>query len=201
MSKENLIIATHNEHKVDEIKAMLTPAIQDRFALASCRSLIPDASWDETGSSFAENAKIKLSSLRKHLPDAHILADDSGLCVPSLGGQPGIYSSRFAGEKASDVDNMDKLLRLMNPFKGEQRAAYFQCTLCYQNPNGEYQYFEGRVSGALSHEPSGSKGFGYDPIFIPEGFKQSLAELDPDVKNEISHRYKAVKAWLNSLTI
>lgn len=86
MSKENLIIATHNEHKVDEIKAMLTPAIQDRFALASCRSLIPDASWDETGSSFAENAKIKLSSLRKHLPDAHILADDSGLCVPSLGG-------------------------------------------------------------------------------------------------------------------
>jgi XTP/dITP diphosphohydrolase len=201
MSKETLIIATHNEHKVEEIKAMLPPSFQTQFDLASCNSLLPKLTWEETGLSFEENAMIKLRSIQSKMPHAHILADDSGLCVPSLGGQPGIYSSRFAGDQASDQDNMRKLLNLMESFEGEQRAAYFQCTLCYQAPKGEVQFFEGRVHGRISDTPSGSKGFGYDPIFIPEDFQKSLAELEPAIKNEISHRFNAVKSWLNSLTV
>ena len=180
---------------------MLPPSFQTHFELDSCKSAAPELTWEETGLSFAENAKIKLQSIRSHLPHAHILADDSGLCVPSLGGQPGIYSSRFAGDHASDQDNIHKLLKLMESFKGDQRAAYFQCTLCYQAPNGELQFFEGCIHGKLSDTPSGSRGFGYDPIFIPKGFQKSLAELEPAIKNEISHRFNAVKSWLNSLTV
>ena len=158
-----------------------------------------DVNWttdiEETGTSLNENAFLKAKALFDHcgLP---VLADDSGLLVEELQGLPGVRSARFAGEKASDDENMSKLLRLMNG--KTNRGARFETVLAWIDQN-EIKYFKGVVEGTIVQEARGNNGFGYDPIFIPEGQQQTFGELPPFIKKQLSHRSKALQAFLNFL--
>ncbi|MFW7379412.1 MAG: RdgB/HAM1 family non-canonical purine NTP pyrophosphatase [Oligoflexus sp.] len=191
-----LYLATGNQHKLLEIQQMIG---NRAISLHSCSEL-GSISWDETGQSFAENALIKAQALAG-LTDQAILADDSGLVVPALGGEPGIYSSRYAGASATDQQNMEKLIEHLQKLPEEDRAGYFICVLCFRDWQGDYHYFEGRCPGRLVLEPRGSHGFGYDPIFQPDGMSQTMAELDQDEKNTISHRRKAFDHWFTRLQV
>lgn len=182
-------LATKNQHKVAELQAMLGPG----WNLLPAPAAI---SWEETGHSFRANALIKAEALlaqRKHQDPHLILADDSGLEVESLNGAPGIYSARYAGANASDSDNLRKLLRVLEGFPDDARSARFVCVLCFIDAKGEIRYFEGECRGRILRQAAGSGGFGYDPIFQPEGYDASLAELGEDVKNRISHRARALE--------
>jgi XTP/dITP diphosphohydrolase len=149
----------------------------------------------EDGATFAENAAIKARALRSAAPpDAWIVSDDSGLEVDALGGAPGIYSARYAGEQASDAENVDKLLHALRGIEPAQRTARFRCVLCLSDPDGDVHSFEGACEGHIAEAPKGASGFGYDPVFVPLGYEASFAELGEAVKAELSHRARAVKA-------
>lgn len=195
-SQYKLYLASANPHKLAEFQGMLgsSPII------VMSAGELGDIHWEETGTSFQENALIKVKALAAHTKHP-ILADDSGLVVPALQGQPGVYSSRFAGEDASDQDNMDKLLEMMKDLDGLERRAYFSCVLCYRDSRHNDYYFEGRCSGSIVREGRGLQGFGYDPIFQADGFEKTLAELDSTVKNQMSHRRKALDQWLSQLDL
>ena len=156
--------------------------------------LDPLISWNETGKTFVENARIKARAVRCYTEQA-VLADDSGLCVDALCGAPGVYSSRFAGEKGSDQDNIVKLLGLLKNVPPPERRARFVCCLVYIDASGCEYVFEGKVEGAIAHELRGIGGFGYDPVFLVEGMTHTMAELDPAEKNRLSHRYRAFEQW------
>jgi XTP/dITP diphosphohydrolase len=188
---KSLIIATGNTHKVEEFDQLL---VGSGFALSSAKVCggMPDVVED--GESFAANAEIKARALRALAPDdAWILSDDSGLEVDALHGAPGIYSARYAGEHASDLDNLNKLLRALEDTPLPERTARFRCVLCLINPQGRYQFFEGVCKGAISFAPGGDEGFGYDPVFIPAGYSNSFSELGETLKGRISHRAQAAR--------
>lgn len=189
-----LVIASHNEGKVREITALLGPY---GIAPVSAGSLgLPEPA--ETGTTFAENAKIKAlaSATAAGLP---ALADDSGLEVAALGGRPGVYTADWAerqwfeGEKGRDwylaMGKVEGLLAAQGP--DVDRAAAFVCTLCLAWPDGETALFEGRVAGSLVWPPRGSRGFGYDPVFVPGGHVETFGEMEPEAKHAISHRADA----------
>lgn len=188
-SKIELWLATNNISKLREFRAMLPDNIvlrhKEDFTLP-----------EETGESFTENANIKSKALFNHLKD-WTLADDSGLVVKSLNGRPGIYSKRFASTNATDIDNNKKLLEELKGVK--DRKAYFVTVLSLITPYGQTHNFEGRLEGTIAQGSRGEFGFGYDPIFIPEGSDKTLAQMEVE-KNNLSHRYKAVqqliKLWL-----
>lgn len=145
----------------------------------------------ETGNTFHENAFIKAQYIY-NLKNKSVLADDSGLEVTALNNEPGVYSSRYAGEPSDSIKNTDKLL---NKLKGiAERSARFVTVLCYVSPNGVV-YFEGSVEGNITTEKRGTNGFGYDPVFIPNGFDRTFAEMTFSEKNKISHRAKALKKF------
>ena len=182
-----LILATSNPGKIIELQAMLSPIhciSQNTLGLSSA---------DETGLSFIENAIIKArhASLFANKP---ALADDSGLVVPSLQGKPGIYSARFAGNKASDRDNIDLLLKKLANVHAEQRQAYFYCALALvQHADDPTPLIAtGKLEGVISQEPQGEHGFGYDPIFYLTDFHCTMAQLPTQIKNTISHRALAL---------
>ena len=145
--------------------------------------------------SFEENAKLKALAASRQLP-ALVIADDSGLEVEALGGAPGIYSARYAGANATDRDKIDKLLRELARLraKGDERRARFRCAVALARNGDLLETFEGIVEGRIADEARGGSGFGYDPIFIPEGFEQTFGELPTELKNTISHRAKAIRA-------
>ena len=147
---------------------------------------------EETGSTFAENAYIKAKAAldASGLP---AIADDSGLCVDALGGEPGVYSARYGpGKNATD---RDKYMYLLDKLKGENnRKARFVCSVCCLFPNGDRLSAEDSLEGSIQYEPTGTNGFGYDPVFVPDGYTRSNAELTPEEKNAISHRGKATRA-------
>lgn len=183
---EWLVIATHNSGKLREIAALLSPYH------VKCQSAgelgLPEP--EETGASFAENALIKAraAALASGKP---ALADDSGLSVGALGGDPGIYSARWAGPEKNFTLAMNKV---KDALAGrDNRKAAFICVLCLCWPDGHVENFEGRVEGRLTFPPRGEKGFGYDPIFIPDGHNMTFAEMDPDDKHTISHRADAFR--------
>jgi len=149
----------------------------------------------ETGRSFEENAKFKALAASKQLP-ALVIADDSGLEVDALNGAPGIYSARYAGANATDRDKIDKLLRELAPIRatGDLRRARFRCVVALTRNGNLLGTFEGIVEGRIANEARGDSGFGYDPIFVPDGFEQTFGELPKEVKNAISHRAKAIRA-------
>lgn len=178
-----LSLATKNQHKILELRSLLGPSWDLLPAPAN-------VSWEETGHSFRANALIKAEALRGQLNHA-VLADDSGLEVEALNGAPGIYSSRYAGAESTDADNLRKLLRVLQGLPDEMRNARFVCVLCLIDTKGRVHYFEGDCRGRILQEASGKGGFGYDPIFEPEGYNASLAELGEAVKNTISHRARA----------
>jgi XTP/dITP diphosphohydrolase len=183
-----LIVATRNAHKTREIEQILGSALAVRDLTAH-----PEISEiTESGTSFEENAKLKAIAVSRKLPGL-VIADDSGLEVEALGGAPGIHSARYAGTNASDTERIAKLLsRVANvEEKSNQRRARFRCVLAVARDGQVLATFEGVVQGKIAERPRGSHGFGYDPIFIPNGFEETFAEVPEEVKNNISHRAKA----------
>lgn len=193
MKITKLIVASHNAGKIAEIKTLLAPLKIEVQSAAELR--LGDV--EETGTTFEENAKIKANalSLMCGLP---CLADDSGLCVDALDGRPGVYSARYAPNR-DFKEGMKMLLDEMEKSGSDNRKAHFSCCLALACPNQKTKVFEGRVDGSISKKPKGSNGFGYDPIFIPEGFEQTFAELGDDVKNKISHRRRALEKFIQEL--
>lgn len=189
---KRIIVATGNPHKVEEFESLLNSVGFELGSAGICGGM-PEVVED--GDSFAANAAIKARALRAVAPaDAWIVSDDSGLEVDALGGAPGIYSARYAGEQASDAANVDKLLNALQHVSTHERTARFLCVLCLIDPNGNEHFFEGACSGDLAQAPQGTAGFGYDPVFVPNGYAASFAELGEAVKADLSHRAKAVQA-------
>ncbi|MFF1696653.1 RdgB/HAM1 family non-canonical purine NTP pyrophosphatase [Streptomyces sp. NPDC058257] len=188
-----LILATRNAGKITELKAILADAgLTHDLVGADAYPEIPDVR--ETGVTFAENALLKAHALAKAtgLP---AVADDSGLCVDVLGGAPGIFSARWAGRHGDDQANLDLLLAQLGDIDADtHRGAHFACAAALALPDGTERVVEGQLRGVLRHAPSGTGGFGYDPILQPEGEKRTCAELSAAEKNAISHRGKAFRA-------
>ena len=190
-----LVLATHNAHKVVELQAILSGAIPG-LTVRGYDGPEPV----ENGVSFAENALIKARAASAHT-GAMALADDSGICVDVMGGAPGIFSARWAGGHGDSVANYELLLDQLLDIATGDRSAVFNCTIALVLParDGEEArefVVEGEWPGRVATAPGGSNGFGYDPIFIPEGFDVVAADLDPQVKNEHSHRSRAIAELL-----
>lgn len=189
---QRLVLATRNAHKVTELRAILAGTGLDVDLVgADAYPHIPDVK--ETGVTFAENALLKARALAEAtgLP---AVADDSGLCVDVLGGAPGIFSARWAGRHGDDKANLDLLLAQLADIDAPHRAAHFACAAALALPDGTTRVAEARLPGTLRHTPSGTGGFGYDPVLQPAGETRTCAELTPQEKNAISHRGKAFRA-------
>lgn len=187
-----LLVATHNEHKKEEIQQILG----NDFIVKSLTDYNIHEEIVEDGDSFNANALIKAKYCfeKTGIPS---LGDDSGLVVESLDGRPGIFSARYAG----DHDFAKNIAKVLEEMEGvENRKAYFITVLCYYDENGA-KYFDGRAHGNLLTENKGFKGFGYDPIFVPEGYSNTFAEMNPEDKNKISHRKQALDLFLDFLKV
>jgi len=185
-SGSRLIIASHNPGKVREIRSLLEPyAVQ---VTGAAELHLPEP--EETGSSFAENARIKAEAAAFRAGEP-ALADDSGLCVAALDGAPGIYSARWAGPAKDFRTAMTRVENELKAKGAHDMRALFVCALALAQPKQETEIFEGSVFGTVTFPPRGIRGFGYDPIFVPEGYRQTFGEMDPDAKHGMSHRAKA----------
>jgi len=185
-----LVLATQNAHKVGELQEILTAAGVD-VELVALPSDAPHVVEDEL--TFAGNAakKARSAAAATGLP---AVADDSGLCVDALNGMPGIFSARWAGSHGDDAANLRLLLDQVGDVPDEHRGASFVCAAALALPSGEERVVEGRLVGRIVREPRGSGGFGYDPIFVPDGLDVTTAEMAPEDKNAISHRGNAFRA-------
>jgi XTP/dITP diphosphohydrolase len=190
----DLWIASSNTGKIKEFQNLLydLPQVQ----VHTQNEISGFSSPDENGDTFLANARIKARALRSIKNNNWVLADDSGLEVSGLNNLPGIHSARYAGPKARDSENIAKLLKMMQIRNVSDRSAQFKATLVVFSPTGEEMIFEGLLKGQITNKASGLHGFGYDPIFIPEGQTQTLAELSPGFKNQFSHRSLAFKEFL-----
>jgi XTP/dITP diphosphohydrolase len=188
-----LIVASHNPGKVREIKALLGPHGIEPVSAKELGLAEPE----ETGATFAANAELKARAAADagHHP---ALADDSGLWVDALDGAPGIYSARWAGPTKDFRVAMARVEKELLEKKARDFSAKFVCALSLAMPHGEIKTFEGEIHGHLTFPPKGQLGFGYDPIFIADGFEQSFGEIDPHVKNAMSHRARAFEKLLHS---
>lgn len=195
MKIEKIVVASHNQGKIDEIKKMLEPLNIEVF---SARDLdLPDV--EETGTTFEENAALKANELSE-ISGLPCLADDSGLCVDALDGRPGVYSARYAPNRDFDKA-MDMLIAELQKTGNQDWSAHFACVLALKIPNQECRFFEGRVDGVIVPQKSGNNGFGFDPIFKPNGFDKTFANFEKDEKAEISHRGRAFKKLYDGLLI
>lgn len=202
MSAQPLVLATGNAHKVAECAALLAPHGFEVQGAPKGFTAIED------GDTFAANAAIKVRALASKLPpqakSCWLLADDSGLVVPALGGAPGVHSARFAqGEPGhaehADGANCRKLLRLLEGTRANDRKAYFVCVLALCRHGSTIETFEGVVHGHIAQGMAGAAGFGYDPLFVPEGHTESFAQLGAAHKQRLSHRARAVTALLTAV--
>ena len=186
-----LVVATRNRGKLKEIQALLA-GIVDRVRCIDDFPGFPETIED--GATFEANAlkKAREAMLFTGLP---ALADDSGLVVDALSGRPGVYSARFAGEGAGDAANNARLLEEMAVIPADRRQAAFVCALAFVTPAGEDQLFNGRIAGSILASPRGEGGFGYDPLFLVDGFDRTMAELELHDKNLISHRGQALQEF------
>jgi XTP/dITP diphosphohydrolase len=186
-----LLVATNNAGKVRELESALSD-LPLRLRLLREFADVPEAV--ETGETFAENAALKARYYSAHAR-VLTLSDDSGLVVDALGGAPGVYSARYAGKSATYAERIGKLLEEIEATGDRERRARFVCVIAVAEPlTGELVTFEGRCEGRIAREPRGSGGFGYDPVFIPEGHTQTFGELPEEIKRTISHRALAVEA-------
>lgn len=187
----NLIFASNNLHKLKEVSAILHGVV----TVKNLQDAGIAGDIAETGNTLEENAFIKADYVYRRTQQS-CFADDTGLFVDALNGMPGVISARFAGEHCSPQDNIEKLLLLMQ--KENNRKAYFKTVICVVE-NGKEKYFEGVINGSISRVVKGTNGFGYDPVFIPDGFPKTFAELSAEEKNSLSHRAIAVRRmreWL-----
>lgn len=188
---KKLVIATHNKGKLAEFQAMLKPYGVE--AVCAVDLNLPEP--DETGTTFIENAVLK-AALAGQAASLPALADDSGLCVNALDGQPGLFSARWAGAEKDFAMAMGKIQKMLgdNP----DRSAYFTATLALSMPDGDCEIFEGVINGTLIWPPRGANGHGYDPMFVPEGDTRTFAEMAPEEKEKISHRAIAFKKFADA---
>jgi len=186
----DLLVATRNAHKTEEIQGILGP--QFNVTDLAAHPEIPHIA--ESGTTFQENAILKAVAVSKRMP-GFVIADDSGLEVEALGGAPGVHSARYAGMNATDQEKTDKLLEELTRVGATKNArrARFRCVLALACKGNVLGAFEGIVKGQIADRPRGSHGFGYDPIFMPEGFQQTFGELAPAEKNQLSHRARALE--------
>jgi XTP/dITP diphosphohydrolase len=195
-----LFLASGNAHKAKELQA-LADAEGLRLEIVSARAAGGMPAVVEDTGTFAGNAGKKARALRAQLPaEAWALADDSGLCVDALGGAPGVESAYYAGPQSDGAANLKKLVETMRDIPEGRRGAQFVCVLFLAGPVGEF-IFEGRCEGRLLREPCDGGGFGYDPVFAPEGYDRSFAELGDKIKNRLSHRARAwakLAEWLRA---
>ncbi|HIG35316.1 MAG TPA: RdgB/HAM1 family non-canonical purine NTP pyrophosphatase [Gammaproteobacteria bacterium] len=187
---ETIVLASHNRNKAQEIQMLL--GNQFHVILQQAFDIPP---IEETGSTFEENALLKAKTVYDII-GLPVIGDDSGLEVVALNNQPGVYSSRFAGDNASDDDNIDKLLRKMHNIPTEKRTARFRCVVAFLGTSSDDRpvFFEGEWAGYIAKERRGKNGFGYDPVFVDLQSNLTAAELESDQKNKISHRGKAVQS-------
>jgi XTP/dITP diphosphohydrolase len=188
-----LIFASNNQHKLDEVSAILEPTgveIKGLSAIGFTREI------EETGTTFHENAAIKAKAIYDET-GMDCFADDSGLEVEALNGEPGVYSARYAGQHGNHQANNLKLLEALK--SQTNRNACFKTVIALMI-QGELHYFEGRVDGQITEEIIGKKGFGYDPVFVPNGYNKTFAEMPAEIKNSISHRKRALEAMLGYLS-
>lgn len=186
-----LLVSTRNAHKVGEIRAILGP----RFVVSDLSALSHFPEVEETGATFEENATLKAVAASLCF-DGWVIADDSGLEADALGGAPGVHSARYAGPGATDAANVALLLRHLEG--RPDRSARFRCLIVLARAGRKLAVFSGSVEGVLLTKPEGGGGFGYDPLFVPEGYSESFAQLPAAVKNSLSHRAKALeqlRAW------
>lgn len=200
MSKhlKQILIATKNEGKVAEFKALFEQYHTQVISLLDLPNEIEDV--EETGDTFEENAQLKAEQISALL-DVPVLADDSGLVIDALDGRPGVYSARYAGLAKNDQDNNNKVLQELKQIPMENRTARFVCVLAVARPGMETFFVKGTCEGKISYSEKGTNGFGYDPIFIPEGYSETMAEMNPDQKNQLSHRGRAItqlNEWLRT---
>ena len=187
-------IATGNAGKVKEFKELLPDhnvySIQDMGSYSSP---------PETGKTFEDNALIKAKSFKAIKPGAWVIGEDSGLEVEGLGNMPGIFSARYAGDNARDVENTSKVLKMLGIRSPGNRKAQFRCVMIAFDPEGNQHKFEGILKGEIAKDMRGTNGFGYDSIFIPEGDTRTLAEMTIQEKNKISHRSQAISQFSSLL--
>ena len=191
---KQILIATKNKGKVREFKDFFREYGITVHSLLDLGESIPDI--EETGNTFEENAALKAEKIAVLL-NKPVLADDSGLIVDALDGRPGIFSARYAGEGKSDSDNNQKLLSELKEIPEAKRTARFICVLAVAVPGEKTIFRTGYSEGKIGFAPQGTNGFGYDPLFIPDGYEKTMAELSPTVKNSISHRSNAIKKLEN----
>lgn len=185
-----ILFATKNLHKYREIKKIF----QEFLPHVEFRSLLDFSHYkapEETGLTFQENALIKARHAFEQL-ELCVVADDSGLVVPALNGEPGVYSARYAGEQKNDSENRKKLLQKILTLKPHQRFAFFECSLALVYSKEEEICTKGVCEGKIIHEEKGSNGFGYDPIFVKNDYDKTFAQLSESTKNKVSHRRKAI---------
>ena len=189
-SARTLVLATRNQGKIAEMQRLLDSLSSEIQVRSSSEFNLDDV--EETGSTFEENALLKARTIAR-ATGFPALADDSGLCVDVLGGAPGIFSARWAGTHGDDQANIEKLLGDLRKIPSDQRSAKFVCVIALALPNGESEVVRGELKGEIRFEPSGTNGFGYDPIFQPLGHQRTLAEMEPEEKDSISHRGFALR--------
>lgn len=193
---KEIIVATKNQGKVNEFAALFNDFNIKVTSLLEIDRTLPEI--EETGMTFKENARLKAEGIADIL-NVPVIADDSGLEIDALNGEPGVYSARYAGEQADDVTNYEKVLQELEGVPETKRTAQFVCVLALAIPNKETIFTKGTCEGEITLRPEGTNGFGYDPIFIPKGFQRTMAQLAQTEKNKISHRFHALvslKKWL-----
>lgn len=185
-----LILATHNNHKAREFQDILP-----QYSVKTLADLGHDEEIEETATDLEGNSLLKAKTIFKRYGYL-VISDDSGLEVNALNGAPGVYSARYAGEPRNDQRNTEKLLYKLQG--ASNRKAQFRTVITLMSPGNSFQ-FEGIVSGTIAESPRGEAGFGYDPVFVPKGYQQTFAELPADLKNKISHRANAIEKLLHFL--
>lgn len=194
-----VVLATHNQHKRDELEAVLRTELSQDVTIVTLDEIVPPiGEIDETGSTLEENALIKARTIFDHTRMATV-ADDTGLEVRALNGAPGVYSARYSGLDATYASNIDKLLGEL--VSHEDRSARFRTVIAFIDGSGDESLFDGEVKGEILESRQGEKGFGYDPVFRPleDPAKRSFAEMSPEEKNAISHRGRALRKLTDHL--
>ena len=185
-----IVVATGNKGKLSEIREILTGLSVEIVSMSDIFDPIPEIA--ETGNTFISNAIQKADWVYEH-SGIWTIADDSGLEVDALGGRPGVYSARYAGENCDSEANNRKLLTALDGVPEGKRTARFKCAIVFETAHEQYISAEGVCEGKIGFEPEGNEGFGYDPLFIPEGFEQTFAQLDSKQKHKLSHRGNALR--------